>query len=244
MLDFGIAKIERARGVAVTQETITQSQTQEGTILGTLQYMAPEQLQAKDVDGRADIFSFGCVLYEVLTGKPAYYGENAASIIAAVMERPAPSLSDVAPATLDRVVKKCLAKDPDDRWQTARDLKDELVWIAGGAAEAQRRAPDVPRRAEVRLTKRKDAIWALMAILSMAIAAYAAWILKPPPARPVSRTAIALGPDERIANLDTPAIAISPDGSNVVYVASRGDGPAQLFLRPLDALKAGPIAGT
>ena len=236
VLDFGIAKMARARGVGVSEDTLAQSPTQEGTILGTLQYMAPEQLQAREVDGRADIFSFGCVLYEMLTGKRAFDGQNAASIIAAVMERPAPTVGEVAPAALDRVVKRCLEKDPDDRWQTARDLKAELVWIAGGGA-------DVAPQAEYRPTRRR-LLWPAVSLLTAVIAAVAVWMLKPAPQRPVSRMEIALGPDEHFANLDTPVVAISPDGANIVYVARRGDGPPQLFLRPMDALKAEPIAGT
>jgi eukaryotic-like serine/threonine-protein kinase len=236
VLDFGIAKMERTPGVGISEETLTQSPTQEGTILGTLQYMAPEQLQAKEVDGRADIFSFGCVLYEMLTGKRAFDGKNAASVIAAVMERPAPSVCEVAPAALDRVVKRCLEKDPEDRWQTARDLKAELGWIAGGGT-------DIPRQAQA-YSIRSRLLWPLASLLIAAIAVYAGWMLKPAPARPVSRMEIALGPGERLTNLDTTAIAISPDGSRVAYVAKRGDGPPQLFLRPLDELKSEPIAGT
>jgi Tol biopolymer transport system component/predicted Ser/Thr protein kinase len=233
VLDFGLAKRERAQGIGIAEETVTQSPTREGTILGTLQYMAPEQLQAKEVDGRADIFSFGCVLYEMLTGKRAFDGKNAASIIAALMERPAPSVAEVAPAALDRVLKKCLAKDPDDRWQTARDLKDELVWVAGGRAE-------LPRQVETRGTW---VPWAIAGALGI-VAAFPGWMPRPAPVRPVSRTVIALGPGERFGNLDTPALAISPDGSKIVYVVSRAGAPPQLFLRPLDALKAEPIAGT
>jgi serine/threonine-protein kinase len=137
---------------------------------------------------------------------------------------------------LDRVLKKCLAKDADDRWQTVRDLKDELVWIASGGAEA-------PRQTEVRPTWKKMLL-PLAAGALMTLAALVAWLLKPAAARPVSRTVIALAPDEHLGNLSSPVVAISPDGANVVYVASRGSGPTQLFLRPLDALKGGPIVGT
>ena len=103
-------------------------------IVGTLYYMSPEQLQAqatgKEIDARSDIFSFGLVLYELLTGKRAFQGSSPASVIAAIMERPAPSITDVAPPALDRALRKCLEKDPDNRWQSIRDLKDELEWIA------------------------------------------------------------------------------------------------------------------
>ena len=118
VLDFGLAKMGRAQAVTAGNESITSAPTEQGTILGTLQYMAPEQLQGKeDVDSRADIFSFGCVLYEMLTGKQAFEGANAASVIAAIMNRPAPSVAAMAPASLDWVLRLSLEKDPDKRWQ-------------------------------------------------------------------------------------------------------------------------------
>ena len=100
--------------------------------------MSPEQLQTgvREVDTRTDIFSFGLVLYEMLTGKPAFDGPSPASLIAAIIERPAPSTADIAPPALDRVLKTCLAKDPDERWQCARDLKRELEWLASASSEA------------------------------------------------------------------------------------------------------------
>src|SRR5215468_4668507 len=126
LLDFGLAKAERAKATSASDETVTQAITQEGAILGTLQYMAPEQLQGKTADARSDLFSFGCVLYEMLTGKRAFEGASAPSVIAAVLERePAPL--EVAPP-LARVMTRCLAKDPDQRIQTARDLKTALEW--------------------------------------------------------------------------------------------------------------------
>jgi Kae1-associated kinase Bud32 len=126
LLDFGLAKAERVKATSASDETVTQTITQEGAILGTLQYMAPEQLQGKGADARSDLFSFGCVLYEMLTGKRAFEGASAPSVIAAVLERePAPL--EVSPP-LARVVKSCLAKDPDERIQTARDVKTALRW--------------------------------------------------------------------------------------------------------------------
>src|SRR5207245_7757793 len=107
--------------------------TAQGTILGTLQYMAPEQLEGRDVDARTYIFAFGVVVYEMATGKKAFEGKSQAILIVAILERePAPmsSLQPMTPPALDRVVKRCLAKEPDDRWQTARDLEMELKWIA------------------------------------------------------------------------------------------------------------------
>jgi serine/threonine protein kinase len=141
-LDFGLAKLASS-GVGQAPKpddaTLTMALTGKNEIVGTLYYMSPDQLQAqaagKEIDGRSDIFSFGLVLYEILTGKRAFEGASPASVIAAIMERPAPSIADVAPPALDWVLKRCLEKDPDDRWQTARDLKAELERIAGGSSE-------------------------------------------------------------------------------------------------------------
>jgi len=177
VLDFGLAKMDRD-SVTIGEESRTRAvSTQKGTILGTLQYMAPEQLQGKEVDERADIFAFGCVLYEILTGKRAFDGENAATIIAAVMERPAPSLIGVAPAAFDRVVKRCLEKDPERRWQTAWDLTGALELVGG--------AKDVPLKAEaVRTLKSGERlIWGVASLLIAATAAVAGWMLRPEPTR-------------------------------------------------------------
>jgi serine/threonine protein kinase len=128
LLDFGLAKIRPA--IQAGEGTMTMALTGKGEILGTFQYMSPEQVTGQDAGPRSDIFSFGLVLYEMLTGKRAFEGSSPASVIAAIMERPAPSIADVVPPALDRVLQKCLAKDPDNRWQSARDLKDELEWMA------------------------------------------------------------------------------------------------------------------
>ncbi len=112
--------------------------TGEGTIVGTFQYMAPEQLEGRHVDSRTDIFAFGSVLYEMVTGRRAFEGRSQASLIGAILKDDPPpiaSLQPLAPPTLDRVVKKCLAKDPDYRWQSARDMLDELKWVAESASQ-------------------------------------------------------------------------------------------------------------
>src|SRR6266851_3484817 len=142
LLDFGLAKLASS-GIGQPPKpddaTLTMALTGKNEIVGTLYYMSPEQLQAQatgqEIDARSDIFSFGLVLYEMLTGKRAFEGTSPASVIAAIMERPAPSIADVAPPALDHVLKTCLAKDPDERWQTARDLKRELEWIANASGE-------------------------------------------------------------------------------------------------------------
>ncbi|MBY0505357.1 MAG: serine/threonine protein kinase [Bryobacteraceae bacterium] len=142
LLDFGLAK--RAATVGPQDATLT-AITAEGQIAGTLQYMSPEQLQGKDVDARSDLFSFGCVLYEMLSGKRAFTGESSASVIAAIMEREPAPLELGAP--LARVLRTCLAKDPERRFQTAIDLKRDLIW----ALEERPAAPVVAAKSKVPL---------------------------------------------------------------------------------------------
>ncbi|HYT75570.1 MAG TPA: serine/threonine-protein kinase, partial [Vicinamibacterales bacterium] len=134
LLDFGLAKgsVEVLASPSGSMAT-AQNLTAQGSILGTLQYMAPEQLEGREADARTDIFALGVVLYEMVTGRKAFEAKTHASLIAAILEREAPPVSavqPVAPASLDRIVRKCLAKDPDARWQSAGDLADELRWIA------------------------------------------------------------------------------------------------------------------
>src|SRR6202022_3865205 len=126
LLDFGLAK----QAVRLGEEEATKALTDQGQIIGTLQYMSPEQLQGKEADARSDLFAFGCVLYEMLTGKRAFEGSTAASVMGAILERPAPSILDIAPAALDRVLKRCLEKVPEKRWKSARDLKAALQLVA------------------------------------------------------------------------------------------------------------------
>ena len=145
LLDFGLARLSRAgddkgglgHGMVsladLSMPTVSSPLTLKGTILGTLQYMAPEQLEGKDVDARADIFAFGDMLYEMLTGRKAFDGKSQASLIGAILDHQPPPVTTyqpVSPPILDEIVSRCLAKDPDDRWQTARDLKRQLEWVS------------------------------------------------------------------------------------------------------------------
>ena len=139
LLDFGLAKVGSPGSGQVKQApdaTLTMALTGRNEIVGTLQYMSPEQLQSQS-DGRSDIFSFGLVLYEMLTGKRAFEASSPASVIAAIMERPAPSISHIAPPPLDRVLARCLQKDREERWQSARDIKAVLDLIPLEPAENQ-----------------------------------------------------------------------------------------------------------
>jgi predicted Ser/Thr protein kinase len=133
LLDFGLAKVAAQSAVSDATATIAEPLTKENSILGTLQYMSPEQLEGKDADARSDIFAFGLVLYETVTGKAAFQAGSQASLIAAILKEEPPPLSTLQPllpAALDRVVRKCMAKDPEARWQSTADLRDELRWIS------------------------------------------------------------------------------------------------------------------
>src|SRR6202158_567550 len=145
LLDFGLAKLKQEVAPANVQlsqlPTAGDPLTAQGTIVGTLQYMAPEQLEGKEVDARTDIFVFGAVVYEMATGKKAFEGKSQASLMVAILEREPPAMSSLQPMTppaLERTVKRCLAKEPDDRWQTARDLEVQLKWIAEQGQGTQR----------------------------------------------------------------------------------------------------------
>jgi serine/threonine protein kinase len=212
LLDFGLAKLKQEvapTNVALSDlPTAKDPLTAEGAIVGTLQYMAPEQLEGKEVDARTDIFAFGAVVYEMATGKRAFEGKSQASLIAAILEREPPAMSSLQPMTppaLDRVVKKCLTKEPDRRWQAASDLCDELKWISEGGSQVAS-APSAPR--------------------------------------PVSRLSVALPPGQQLTGLvNGPAVALSPDGTHLAYVARQG-GTQQIYLRAMDNLEARPISGT
>ena len=164
LLDFGLAKMSAAQpAVDLTAQPADAPLTVEGTILGTLQYMAPEQLEGREADARTDIFAFGAVTYEMATGRKAFEGKSQASLIAAILEREPPPISTVRPSgtsALDRVVATCLAKKPDDRWQSARDLLRELQWLKEGRA---------PRRVTQTGFRTWPLPWMLLAAVSLAL---------------------------------------------------------------------------
>ena len=224
LLDFGLAKL--AHHPPASDATLTMALTGRNEIVGTLYYMSPEQLQSQatgqEIDARSDIFSFGLVLHEMLTGKRAFDGASPASVIAAIMERPAPSVAGITPPALDRTLKKCLAKDPNDRWQTARDLKDELEWIASGSAEAIQAPPPPASRIP----------WILVAMLVIATAA-TSWIAyratRPAELKPLVRLEVDLGRDVFLSAVGGSDVIISPDGTRIAYL-SRG----HMFIRKLD----------
>ncbi len=188
LLDFGLAKLKPVGGDLGVSGMPTQSAglTDAGMILGTLQYMAPEQLEGQEADARTDIFAFGMTVYEMVTGKKAFEGNSQASLIAAIMHVDPPTLSssqELSPHALDRLVKKCLAKDPDRRWNSAHDLHDELVWIAeGGGHVVATPVEAAPRRIRDRFVGAGAG-----ALLATVLASVAAWVILRPEPPPVTR---------------------------------------------------------
>ena len=241
LLDFGLAK---ASGQAITSSSsamlpTTVPMTAQGTILGTLQYMAPEQLEGKEADSRSDIFSFGAIVYEMTTGKRAFEGYSAASVIAAIVDRQLPPMSTLQPLTppmLERVANKCLAKNPDDRWQTSHDLLDGLKWIAESESHAIAGASQ-RQRGTRRLAYIATAGAALIGMVTVL-----AWRTfdRPPPDDPVVR--MSLAPPDHTEEFGGSA-AVSPDGRWLTFIASTG-GRQMLWARALNALESQPLAGT
>jgi tRNA A-37 threonylcarbamoyl transferase component Bud32 len=250
LVDFGLAKLAAVSPAGNSSVSILQTQagmnlTQEGTILGTFQYMAPEQLEGKEADVRSDIFAFGAVLYEMATGQKAFAGKSQASLIASILSAEPPPISTVVPMTppaLDRVVKTCLAKDPDDRWQTAHDVMLQLKWIAEGGSQAGVPAPLVARR-----RSRERLAWGVAAVLALAAIALAALSLaRPRPATRAVRSSI-LPPEKTTYHFISDAggpPAVSPDGLQIVFTARDASGKASLWVRSLDNPAARELAGT
>jgi len=239
LMDFGLAKRGLAGdggGGVSALPTQEKPLTEAGSLLGTYQYMSPEQLEGKDADARADIWALGCVLYEMATRKRAFEGKSQASLISAIMTsepQPIAQLQPMTPPALDRLVKVCLAKDPDDRLQTAHDVMQELKWIAEASAPPP--APSMPRR-------HRWLTWALGAALAVAVVSLAVALKGRGPvsgARVVSFEVRAPEGTEL-----QPDLAVSPDARNLAFTAKSEDGLDRLYLRSLDSSESEPIVGT
>jgi Tol biopolymer transport system component len=251
LLDFGLAKLKQEvapANVPLSElPTASDPLTAKGTIVGTLQYMAPEQLEGKEVDARTDIFAFGAVVYEMATGKRAFEGKSQASLIAAILQIDPPSMSSLQPMTpiaLDRVVKGCLAKEADERWQSANDLTNELKWIAEGGSQVTLASAATAKG--IRALGRRALVLSLgILLLAAGVASLVTWNLKPAPSpQPVTRMIINLPAGQQLAGLESgAAVAFSPDGTHLAYVARQGS-TQQIYLRAMDSLEARPIPGT
>ena len=241
LLDFGLAKLRRPSAVASLSMLPTQQSpmTAQGTILGTLPYMAPEQLEGKEVDARTDLFAFGAVLYEMVTGRKAFESKSQASLIAAIIDRDPPPISSVAPVSapgLDWIVGRCLAKDADDRWQTARDLLAELRRTANEGFH-----PAVSNLAVVPARRRATVVAALAAVvvLALIVAGVVRWNLRPSTSAQVARFAFITPGRQNIVTFILSSMSLSRDGTRMVFV---DDG--QLYLRNLSEMGVRPVPGT
>jgi len=247
LLDFGLVKL-RSAGPTSGAEALSSLKTEnrdltgEGRILGTFQYMAPEQLEGKEADPRTDIFAFGSVLYEMLTGRRAFSGKSQASLIASILAAEPPAISTIQPMTpeaLDRVVRTCLAKDPEDRWQTAHDVMLQLQWIAAGGSQAQAPAIHVARR-----SSRERIAWSAAALfLLAAIAMSVAYVRRAPAPAPIVRLQI-LPPDNTEFDTGDGPVTISPDGRQIVFLANSAGADSALWVRSLDSVEARKIEGS
>jgi serine/threonine-protein kinase len=258
LLDFGLAKAG-ANGPAVAlslRPTTPPTLTAQGTLIGTFQYMAPEQVEGQEADARTDIFACGALLYEMLTGRPAFEAKSQAGLIAAILTSDPPplaALAPLAPPALDRVVRKCLAKTREARWQSARDLNDELRWIADTPSQTDTMSS--ARDSGRRRSRAAIAGGLLIAAFAGGLATYL-WPVRPAPsASTLTRLLVGVSPGERLLGIEpderrfrpsrpsTPVLALAPDGRSFAFTAIRGD-TQQLYRRALDRLEAEPISGS
>jgi eukaryotic-like serine/threonine-protein kinase len=249
LMDFGLAKAAPAQQPPASSLTMTlsgpsagqlQPLTAQGMVLGTFQYMSPEQLEGKEADARSDIFALGAVLYEMASGRRAFTGKSQASIVAAILAsepQPISAVQPMSPPALDRVVRTCMAKDPDERWQTAHDVKLQLQWIAEAGSQAGIPAPVAARR---RISQKLA--WTLAAVASAVAIAFAIGFVLRAPA-PIHPLRVSILPPEQHV-FDPLSIALSPDGTKLAFVAAASGGAPQLWVRPLDSTAAQPLAGS
>jgi Tol biopolymer transport system component/predicted Ser/Thr protein kinase len=262
LLDFGLAKLRHPSSTLESETlSIPAAGTAEGTILGTVQYMAPEQLEGKEADARTDVFAFGALVYEMATGRRAFAGSSQASVIAAIMRADTPRISAIdplTPASLDHVVARCLTKDPDERWQTTRDLMIELREITGRGSDSiapdrgtvapatGQPTPAFPHTGGER--RRSDRLaWTLATVATLV--AIAVGLLYVRSRDNAARLAEAITVSATRSEIPAPpgtsvgSIALSPDGRRLVFVGRSGR-TSQLWVRLLDAVAAQPIPGT
>jgi eukaryotic-like serine/threonine-protein kinase len=252
LLDFGLAKFHAdAAGTGAlnsvsrlaTEMPASKPLTERGTVLGTFQYMSPEQLEGKEADARSDLFAFGAVLYEMATGRKAFTGSSQASLIGAILRDDPPAITEVSPLSppaLNRVVKTCLAKDPEDRFQTAHDVRLQLQWIAEGGSQAGLPAPVLARR-----KSRERIAWAVAAA-ALLLAGFAAFgYLRRAPAPSVRVRAYLMPPAKSefsVTDADGGSLTLSPDGRFATFAVREGDKTA-LFVQPLADVTPRPILG-
>jgi serine/threonine protein kinase len=249
LLDFGLARpaAPAVLGMgAATADGTPATLTAPGTIIGTVQYMAPEQVEGRETDARTDIFAFGTVVYEMVTGKKAFEGKSEASLIGAIMQADPPALSASQPLTpplLDRIVKKCLAKEPGERWQSASDIRSELQWVADAGASTALAGAIAPVR-----RRRETIAWTLAGLLAGAgLLLGLRWRTAGAPVddRPAARLTVPSPANWSLASARPPnRLAISPDGRRLAFVAENSKRERMLWIHQLDSGIAQPLANT
>jgi serine/threonine protein kinase/Tol biopolymer transport system component len=246
LLDFGLAKPAPIQGGLGGGVTKTLPITGEGTILGTLQYMAPEQLDGRPADARSDIFAFGAVLHEMITGKRAFAGDTPATVISAIIKDDPPPLVELqplVPSALDAIVRTCLEKDPDERWQNAHDLVSQLRWIQLSGSQ-----PHMSVGSLGKISRRRIYIYsalALCGLLAIATGVAAGRFLQTEAPRESIRFTIAEPAGTTFSpNPAAPFAAVSPDGRYIVFDSSLSPGLGALHLRSLNDTVARRLPGT
>ncbi len=250
LMDFGLAKpcalnpVAPASAPFFSGETLTSNQspgspiTGVGAIVGTIQYMSPEQLEGKEADARSDIFAFGAVLYEMTTGRRAFEGKSYLSVASAILHKEPPSLTGIQPTSplpLNYIICHCLAKDPDERFQTAHDVKLQLCWLSQSGSTASQ-----PSAVESRSRRYKGAIIGMVAAAMMLGLLLVTLAHRPAVSEyGIVRFSVALPPKQELAADLTQAVAISPDGKRLAYVAAES-GVAHLYVRRMDQFE--PVA--
>jgi eukaryotic-like serine/threonine-protein kinase len=247
LLDFGLAKAS-AKGGGVIEgltnlPTAARPLTQEGMILGTFQYMAPEQLEGLEADARTDIFALGTLLYEMASGRRAFQGESRTSLIAAIVSsqpEPIATIAPMSPPALDHVIRRCLEKDPDDRWQSAHDVASELQWISEAGSQAGVAGPVVLRR-----KSRERLAWGVVAaLLAGVLVLGAGYVARSPQPGKLVVAGIAPPPGTSLVPFDLLGLALSPDGTTLALVAIDARGQQRIWIRQLGSSESKALAGT
>jgi serine/threonine protein kinase len=248
VLDFGLAKAfvgEAVNDDPSNSPTLSAAATMQGTILGTAAYMSPEQARGKSCDKRTDIWAFGCVLYELLTGSQAFQGETTTEILAAVLrgEPDWQALPASTPGKIRDLLRRCLQKEMSKRARDAGDARIEIEEVLAAPVTAEL-TTSAPTKGFHALGRRTLILSVGIFILGAVFASLATWNLKPSPPQPVTRMAINLPPGQQLAGLENgSAVVFSPDGTHLAYVARQGN-IQQLYLRSMDSMEARPIPGT
>jgi Tol biopolymer transport system component len=245
LLDFGLARTVSTSDADQTRGGDRTALTTQGTLLGTLHYMAPEQLDGREVDTRADIFAFGAVLYEMVTGLKAFEADSPARVLSAILRDEPARVSTIVPVTpsgLDELIHTCLAKDPNERWQGMGDVARQLRWLQSALSSAKSGAMARGTVAVApRARWRSSWLPIAAALAGVAIGAAMMWLLPRPTVAPLGVHALLLPPEN---NYLTGGLALSPDARTLAFVTTDVNGERQIWIRPLDAERAQPLEGT